>query len=205
VGGGGCARERSGGRAAEASWATTGEGATARRAARTAGGRWTAPRRPTLWSHSPFRSGWGADSSRRCWRVSSSQAGQPQVPTAIPQARADDVSIPNVTSKLSNGLTVILHEDHSLPIVAVNIAYRVGSRFEEPKRTGFAHLFEHLMFMGTRRAPTKAFDAWMEAAGATTTPTRARTTPSSTTSVRRRAPSPPVARGGPPPRSGPAR
>jgi zinc protease len=79
--------------------------------------------------------------------------------------RADDVSIPNTTLKLQNGMTIILHEDHTLPIVAVNVAYRVGSRFEEPKRTGFAHLFEHLMFMGTRRAPTKAFDAWMEAAG----------------------------------------
>jgi zinc protease len=81
------------------------------------------------------------------------------------RSRADDVSIPNTTSKLPNGMTIILHEDHTLPIVAINIAYRVGSRFEEPKRTGFAHLFEHLMFMGTRRAPTKAFDAWMEAAG----------------------------------------
>src|SRR5277367_3206438 len=80
-------------------------------------------------------------------------------------ARADDVAIPNTTSKLANGLTVILHEDHALPIVTVNVAYHVGSRFEEPKRTGFAHLFEHLMFMGTRRAPTKAFDAWMEQAG----------------------------------------
>jgi zinc protease len=80
-------------------------------------------------------------------------------------ARADAVAIPNTTSKLANGLTIILHEDHALPIVTVNIAYHVGSRFEDPKRTGFAHLFEHLMFMGTRRAPTKAFDAWMEAAG----------------------------------------
>jgi zinc protease len=80
-------------------------------------------------------------------------------------AQADDVAIPNTVSKLPNGMTVILHEDHSLPTVTVNIAYRVGSRYEEPKRTGFAHLFEHLMFMGTRRAPTKAFDAWMEAAG----------------------------------------
>jgi len=80
-------------------------------------------------------------------------------------SRADDVSIPFTTTKLANGLTVILHEDHALPIVSANIAYKVGSRFEEPKRTGLAHLFEHLMFMGTRRAPTKAFDAWMEAAG----------------------------------------
>jgi predicted Zn-dependent peptidase len=82
-----------------------------------------------------------------------------------PAARADDVSIPFTTSKLPNGMTVILHEDHSLPIVAVNITYKVGSRFEAPRRTGFAHLFEHLMFMGTQRAPTKMFDAWMEAAG----------------------------------------
>jgi zinc protease len=80
-------------------------------------------------------------------------------------AGADDVSIPNTTSKLASGMTIILHEDHTLPLVAINLAYHVGSRFEEPKRTGFAHLFEHLMFMGTRRAPTKAFDAWMEAAG----------------------------------------
>src|SRR5579859_7929073 len=78
---------------------------------------------------------------------------------------ADEVSIPATTTKLGNGLTVILHEDHALPIVTVNLAYRVGSRFEQVHRTGFAHLFEHLMFMGTRRAPTKAFDAWMEAAG----------------------------------------
>jgi zinc protease len=81
------------------------------------------------------------------------------------QARADDVSIPFVTSKLANGMTVILHEDHSVPIVVVNVTYRVGSRFEVAHRTGFAHLFEHLMFMGTRRAPTKMFDQWMEAAG----------------------------------------
>jgi zinc protease len=80
-------------------------------------------------------------------------------------AHADDVSIPFTSSKLPNGMTVILHEDHAIPIVAVNITYKVGSRFEVAHRTGFAHLFEHLMFMGTRRAPTKMFDAWMEAAG----------------------------------------
>ena len=68
-------------------------------------------------------------------------------------------------SKLANGLTIIVHEDHLLPEVATNIIYRVGSKNEQPGRTGFAHLFEHLMFMGTQRAPTKAFDEWMEAAG----------------------------------------
>lgn len=80
-------------------------------------------------------------------------------------ARADDVAIPFTMSKLKSGMTVILHEDHALPVVTVNLAYRVGSRFEGSRRTGFAHLFEHLMFMGTRRAPTRAFDEWMEGAG----------------------------------------
>jgi zinc protease len=75
------------------------------------------------------------------------------------------IDIPFTKYKLANGLVVILHEDHSLPLVVVNTVVKVGSRFEEPKRTGFAHLFEHLMFMGTRRVPPKMFDAWMEAAG----------------------------------------
>ena len=50
---------------------------------------------------------------------------------------------------LPNGLHVILHEDHSVPIVTVNMWYHVGSAREQPGRTGFAHLFEHLMFMGS--------------------------------------------------------
>src|SRR5260370_31453964 len=79
--------------------------------------------------------------------------------------RASALDLPYVETKLSNGLTVIVHEDHLLPEVATNIIYRVGSKDEQPGRTGFAHLFEHLMFMGTKRAPTKAFDEWMESAG----------------------------------------
>jgi zinc protease len=51
---------------------------------------------------------------------------------------------------LSNGLDVILHEDHSVPVAAVNIWYHVGSQNEEPDRTGFAHLFEHIMFKGSK-------------------------------------------------------
>jgi zinc protease len=78
---------------------------------------------------------------------------------------ADTVSIPFEKSELPNGMTVILHEDHALPIAVVNIGYWVGSRFEQAHRSGFAHLFEHLMFMGTQRAPTKAFDMWMEGVG----------------------------------------
>ncbi len=66
---------------------------------------------------------------------------------------------------LPNGMTVILHEDRSLPIACVNIWYRVGAKDEVERRSGFAHLFEHLMFMGTNRVPNGEFDAIMEAGG----------------------------------------
>lgn len=78
---------------------------------------------------------------------------------------AAELAIPFTRTTLPNGMTVILHENHDVPVVVVNVSYGVGSRFETPGRTGFAHLFEHLMFMGTRRVPTKAFDSWMEGAG----------------------------------------
>ncbi len=58
-------------------------------------------------------------------------------------------NIPFEQHLLANGLTLILHEDHRLPQAAVNIWYHVGSKDEEPGRTGFAHLFEHLMFQGS--------------------------------------------------------
>ncbi len=51
--------------------------------------------------------------------------------------------------KLENGLTVLLHEDHSAPVAAVVVMYHVGSKNEKVKRTGFAHLFEHMMFKGS--------------------------------------------------------
>ena len=58
----------------------------------------------------------------------------------------DQIDIPFTRYVLDNGLTLIVHEDHKAPIVAVNIWYHVGSKNEKPGRTGFAHLFEHLMF-----------------------------------------------------------
>ena len=67
--------------------------------------------------------------------------------------------------KLPNGLEVILHEDHSTPIVAVDTWYHVGSGDEQLGRTGFAHLFEHIMFMGSQHVPVGAFDQLLEAAG----------------------------------------
>ena len=62
---------------------------------------------------------------------------------------ASAVDIPFTKYTLANGLTLIVHEDHKAPIVAVNVWYHVGSKNEKPGKTGFAHLFEHLMFNGT--------------------------------------------------------
>ncbi|MEE8251471.1 MAG: pitrilysin family protein [Gemmatimonadales bacterium] len=80
---------------------------------------------------------------------------------------AQDVefSVPYVSFVLPNGLNVILHEDHATPTVSVNVWYNVGSAREEPGRTGFAHLFEHIMFEGSAHVPEGAFDEWLEAAG----------------------------------------
>ena len=68
------------------------------------------------------------------------------------------VSIAYEKFMLSNGLDVILHEDHSLPVVAVNVWYHVGSKDEEQGRTGFAHLFEHVMFEGSKHHNKSYFD-----------------------------------------------
>ena len=59
------------------------------------------------------------------------------------------MDLPFTKHKLANGLDVLVHEDHHVPIVAVNVWYHVGSKNERPGRTGFAHLFEHLMFEGS--------------------------------------------------------
>jgi zinc protease len=78
-------------------------------------------------------------------------------------------AIPPITHEkytLPNGLEVILHHDTSVPLVAVNVWYKVGSGDEKPGRTGFAHLFEHIMFMGSENVPVGKFDQWLEAAGA---------------------------------------
>jgi zinc protease len=80
------------------------------------------------------------------------------VPTAA-------VEIPFTRHELPNGLTVILQEDHRLPLVAVNLWYHVGSADEPKGRSGFAHLFEHLMFMGTAKVPYPGFDTIMESQG----------------------------------------
>lgn len=84
---------------------------------------------------------------------------------AVPAAAQSVPRIKVEKYTLSNGLEVILHEDHTTPIVAVNTWYHVGSGDEKVGRTGFAHLFEHLMFMGSQHVPTGQFDQMLEAAG----------------------------------------
>jgi zinc protease len=81
-------------------------------------------------------------------------------------AQTAGIDIPYKKFVLSNGLTVIVHEDHKAPIVAVNIWYHVGSKNEKPGKTGFAHLFEHLMFGGSENFHGRYIDA-MEQVGAT--------------------------------------
>jgi zinc protease len=78
----------------------------------------------------------------------------------------DQINIPYARYVLDNGLTLIVHEDHKAPIVAVNIWYHVGSKNEKPGRTGFAHLFEHLMFNGSENYNNDYFQA-LEGIGAT--------------------------------------
>jgi len=85
-------------------------------------------------------------------------AGQTTTPVSL--------DIPYQRFVLPNGLTVIVHEDHKAPIVAVNVWYHVGSKNERPGRTGFAHLFEHLMFNGSENYD-KDFFGPLEQAGAT--------------------------------------
>jgi len=88
--------------------------------------------------------------------VAASQAGAQE----IPRLKFEKYTLPN-------GLEVILHEDHSTPIISVNTWFKVGSGDEKPGRTGFAHLFEHIMFMGSEHVAVGAFDKLLESAGAT--------------------------------------
>jgi zinc protease len=75
------------------------------------------------------------------------------------------LQVPYQQFRLANGLNVILHRDTSIPVVAVNTWYYVGSANEKPGRTGFAHLFEHLMFEGSKHVPEGQFDILLEGAG----------------------------------------
>ena len=102
----------------------------------------------------------------RVWLATAVAAAGIALTTALSLGAQSIPRIPVEKYTLSNGLEVILHVDHSTPIVAVNTWYHVGSGDEKPGRTGFAHLFEHLMFMGSEHVPTGQFDQLLESAGA---------------------------------------
>jgi zinc protease len=84
---------------------------------------------------------------------------------AAPAAAQTKLDVAYTQFRLPNGLTVILHEDHSVPLVTVNMWYHVGSARERTGRTGFAHLFEHLMFMGSGHVKPGEFDSVLESTG----------------------------------------
>ncbi|MCF8207767.1 MAG: insulinase family protein [Methylotenera sp.] len=84
-------------------------------------------------------------------------------PAAAPAA--DRWQIPVHVKKLDNGLTVIISPDPSSPTVGISVVYKVGMRLEPRNRTGFAHLFEHLMFQGTPKAPKGVFDKVITSGG----------------------------------------
>jgi zinc protease len=86
-------------------------------------------------------------------------------PGAVAQSKASAIKLPFERYMLPNGLTVILSEDHSTPTVAVQAWYHVGSKNETPGRTGFAHLFEHVMFTGSGHAPYGLHDKMTEGVG----------------------------------------
>jgi zinc protease len=92
---------------------------------------------------------------------------QSPAPATSPAALrpAPTLQVPYRQFTLANGLTVILHQDRSVPVVATNVWYHVGSANEKPGRTGFAHLFEHLMFEGSKNVKEGVFDTLLEGAG----------------------------------------
>jgi predicted Zn-dependent peptidase len=98
------------------------------------------------------------------------QASTPATAAAAPApAPAPTSDLPQVAFEkytLPNGLEVILHEDHRMPEVAVDVWYKVGARDEAPGRTGFAHLFEHVMFQGTKHIPEDKHFEYLQKAGA---------------------------------------
>src|SRR3989454_6227295 len=100
--------------------------------------------------------------------LATSHAPAQRVPQAQPP-KSDTTDLPKIEFekyKLPNGLEVILSEEHRLPLVAVNLWYHVGPANERPGRTGFAHLFEHMMFQGSKHVPEDGHFQILEAAGA---------------------------------------
>ncbi|MFL6280162.1 MAG: M16 family metallopeptidase [Vicinamibacterales bacterium] len=119
---------------------------------------------PFFANSAPPAAAGGAHATRR-EPVRSQAAAAPSPRSRSPRPAA--LTVPSTQFTLPNGLHVILHEDHTVPLITVNVWYHVGSAREKPGRTGFAHLFEHLMFEGSAHVKEGEFDTLLEAAGAT--------------------------------------
>ena len=107
----------------------------------------------------------GGDAARG--RAVAQAPSPPAAPAAATPAQPSD--LPQIAFEkytLANGLEVILHEDHRMPEIAVDVWYKVGARDEAPGRTGFAHLFEHVMFQGTKHIPEDKHFEYLQKAGA---------------------------------------
>ena len=101
-------------------------------------------------------------------KAAATRVGQPDKSAGHPQAASEKFpTIKYEQYKLANGLQVILSEDHRLPLVAVDLWYHVGPTNERPGRTGFAHLFEHMMFQGSKHVKANEHFRLLESAGAT--------------------------------------
>jgi zinc protease len=88
----------------------------------------------------------------------------------VPTRSTSKIPVPTVAfsdERLANGLRLIIAEDHLAPVVAVNVWYNVGSKHEQPGKTGFAHLFEHVMFQGSKHVAKAEHIALVQAAGGT--------------------------------------
>ncbi|MCA1581242.1 MAG: insulinase family protein [Acidobacteria bacterium] len=89
----------------------------------------------------------------------------PAGPPGSSAAACPRIDVPYTQFQLANGLNVILHEDHTVPLVAVDLWFRVGSAREKPGRTGLAHLFEHILFEGSSHVKPGEFDKLLEGVG----------------------------------------
>ncbi|MES2854346.1 MAG: insulinase family protein, partial [Bdellovibrionota bacterium] len=98
---------------------------------------------------------------------SSTSPAAPNVAAPIPEDIGSQIKFPVEKYVLPNGLTVVLHEDHSVPLISYQTWFRVGSKDESPGLTGIAHLFEHMMFRGAKRYSSNQFDLILQANGAT--------------------------------------
>jgi len=100
-------------------------------------------------------------------RVRAEAVISPGTSPSVPEDIGKEIRFAVEKYKLANGLTVVLHEDHSAPIITYQTWFKVGSKYEEPSYTGIAHLFEHMMFKGAKRYTGEQFDTVLQANGAT--------------------------------------